>query len=212
MRKLIYCSKSGPYLTHNVVDISNGYDWYELHKEKSEDSFVFNGTIVGEIEYEIEAVQHYTMVRHDKLFGYYKTNSLKEKELLAKSCLSRPQLHQMVLDQEPDIIPECVAVAYIIKSINVYTNPKKLDVLTRPDWEKNINTCVQEKGKCNHGRSPKTMEWIGCAKTRVKDLTYNMKVIDDKGRETTILELTPQEMFNVLNGNQTVIVRKRQES
>ena len=181
MRKLIYCSKSGPYLTHNIVDISNGYDWYELHREKPENSFVFNGTIVGEIDYEIEAVQHYTMVRHDKLFGYYKTNSLKEKELLAKSCLSKSQLHQMVSEQEPDIVIECVAIAYVIQSFHVYENPKTLDMLT------NIS------------------------KEKVTNLSYNMKVIDDKGCETTILELTPQEMFNLLNGNQTVIIRKRQE-
>ena len=100
--------------------------------------------------------------------------------------------------------------SYNIKDVKIFDKPYTIDYLTHTDWEKHIDGCLKKKGRCNKGYNQKfPKHWIGCYMGRVKTPVPYIKVLDTEGHERMLLTCDPEELCNILNKNQTILIRKK---
>ena len=92
MKMLLYCTKAKPYLQVNRCVLPTEYDRYILSKEQYYSPFgeplgKLNGKIVAECDFEVEEIFERVSLNDSWFNEFHHTKTLKNIELLKKSCL-----------------------------------------------------------------------------------------------------------------------------
>ncbi len=218
MKALLYCNKGKPYLyLDNFADIASEYDsWYQIPEEVKGDTSLIklgNGKVVAEIEYDLEEIKfihvhkggHYTWYEYK---GVNITDPDCERDICKESCMEFDDFYDVSRNNRTGLPGDCKA--YMIKNIKIFDKPYTIDYLTHTDWRKHIDECIKRKGWCNRGYSQKDRsQWVGCAKGRVMKITSDIEVLDRDGKESLLIRCSSKELDRILNGEQTIIVRKK---
>ena len=125
IKLLLYCTKTKPYL-YREDDDTFKLENKKLNEDISEYKKYYglnNGKIVAECDYEIEEIQ--TIERWDYSDSLYETQTLREDELLNKSCLSYEELDKYLNGEN--------GYAIHIKNLHIYDKPRELSDVYKYD-------------------------------------------------------------------------------
>ena len=117
----IYCTKGKPYLFHEKGNVF-GDDIYELTNDSTSDlpnykhAYVVGGALNGKVVArfwcdKVEEIEHRLLERHY-------TETLNDKELLTKSCLSHEEIHNYLRTN--------IGYAIHINDLEIFDKPKEL--------------------------------------------------------------------------------------
>lgn len=180
MKALLYCVKSKPYLSREMID--KPFIEVEFCLNARQDinhNRVLNGKIVAEVE--IDKVEEIKLDRLDLL-----------EEICKKSCLSHSELYEYLADFH--IESNCMfykkGYALHITNFIVFDKPKELtDYLMT---------------------SKKNKNWIGHKYTRLNKTPQNMcNVYDNQENHYVLISIKPQHLCKILNGEKTIEVRRK---
>ena len=150
-----------------------------------------NGKVFAECDYEVEKIE---CIRCDlKYIEYhYITKTLSEKELLKKSCLDFPKLQ--------DYLRLNNGYAIHVNNLNTFDNARPLNYY----WNKNKNECLKH--------SPSNMMKVSEIKQEEITIPFktNPKEVNAiKINDYILVMVNPEEACDLLNGNRSVLVRKK---
>lgn len=186
MKLVLCCQKRKPYLFDSVLDCyPDRYGLYDKEEDCDSGEEALNGKIVGECDYEIE-----------KLESRYFVSEYEEfKNICKESCLS---LYELIEITKKDKLGfELSFYAIHIKNLKIYDKPRELNTCS------NYIPVKSADGYCYYNpelkKCPKKMMyvWHFYDKTDNPELSYRI-----------LLPLTSKELFNILNGRQTIIVKR----
>ena len=191
MKLLLYCVKAKPYITRGndgsvypSCVISDGIKEWHL-----------NGKIVAECDFEVEEIENRLANNNSHLELF--TDSLTEKELFEKSCLTRYEIFKY-LKNDFSKKGESNGYAIHIKNLHIFDEPKELDYYyTRP---KKVNTFDWYRTK--------GYEWV-CES--IDKAPQNMMYAQDENqnKQYILISIKPQWLCKILNGEKTIEVRKK---
>lgn len=188
MKLLLYCDKAKPKL---MISCRGEYKLEQDFKIITDKAISFNGKIVGECDFEVEEIRY---VEYADEWGY-ETNTLNEDDLIDKSCLSGKQLF--------DYLKHCKNGAYAIhvKNLHIFDKPselsnyynnKKLMIEILKIWENYGLPDKDDYDECSFKKAPQNM----------------CRAFDEKN-DYILISLKSEELCRILNGKQTIIVRKK---
>lgn len=179
IRLLLYCCKQ----PHKLFNTDKGFvlSDFELG-DFYKDKTLLNGKIVAECDYEVEEIEKFLCYEFGGIVREYKTKTLIFEELLKKSCLSNKELDNYLNGN--------VGYAIHVKNLNIFDKPKDLDYYVKD------NGFTIEK-------TPQNMMYA-------YSWDFPIKVGNCYKREKYILiSIRTEEMFRLLNGEQSILVRKK---
>lgn len=196
MSKVLLCCKNKkPYLQVNSCVLPTEYDRYILSKEQYYSAFgepldKLNGKVAIKCDFEVEKIENNVNGFGDYKLPYFETNTLTGKEIEERSCLSYGELKGR-LQKDGNGFYGYSGYAIHIKKTQIFEEPKDIDqYFTKP---KKMNTL--------HGFS-----YVSVSIDNVpKNMIY---AIDDKGKDCFIISVSPEEMYRIANGEQTLLVRR----
>lgn len=224
MKALLYCNKNKPYLVYSYVDWKTQGNGYKLTQSESLKNNLggYNGFIVAECDIEVEEIKHYThyepevdievCVLPEFTCDAYCTDTLGHFELLEKACLEDYSLPNIsVANELHDNLKGKNGYAIRISNIDIFKNPWILSSVFSLNWNQYVEECLKTKGWCNHEYSKgDPTKWIGCAKARLKEAPKKIiQVKNVSGELRLLIPCSPKELCNILNGKQTILIRKR---
>ena len=188
MKLLLYCTKAKPYLRdYRGKAIYNRFVISPTDRPFTSDDTqpILNGKIVAECDFEVEEIgQH----RQFLGFGYdlfFETDTLEDLELQKKSCLDTQQLANYFNSNAN--YGEKVGYAIHIKNLHIFDEPRELyDCLIHPKIEHRYYGCE------HLSKAPKNMMYVE---------------LDDI--KCVLISIRPEWLCKILNGEQTIIVRKK---
>jgi len=188
MKLLLYCKKSKPYLTSYINKQAKLF--FDLHA--SETLKKLNGTIPCECDYELEEI-YYGCEIDDFWTKTCGSQKIIKHNLLKQSCLTDDEMHQY-LQPKDSYYGDC-GKAIHIKNLKVFKEPKKLS-----DYYYGAN-------KLN--REPKNMMIVQeLVKSERPIGTYFINgtfLIKDY----VLIGVKPELLCKILNGECTIIVKKK---
>jgi len=183
MKLLLYCTKSKPYLIK--CD-----DWYLDNKRQDYywkkhqvAPFQYNGKIVAECDYEVEEIYERVSLCDSWFNELHHTKTLKNKELLKKSCLSILEMNNYF--KFPQGTCDKVGYAIHIKNLNIYDKPRGLS-----GYSKRIGNDFQVLGN-----APQNM--MKCC-----EIKYFIK-------DYILISIRPEWLCKILNNEKTIEIRKK---
>jgi predicted transcriptional regulator len=117
MKLLLYCTKANKY-ERLVRDEHYGKPFY-LCGAITENFESLNGKIVAECDYECEHLYNTYDIYDDNVLHYFDTDTLKEKELIERSCVSNLELEKY--------FGKSNGYAIHIKNLHIFDEPKELN-------------------------------------------------------------------------------------
>lgn len=182
IRLLLYCTKQPLYLVRNECD---GY-FYTMDKGTLNDYKnveTYNGKIVAECDYEVEEIR----IVDDEIWNWwYETKTLSKNELCEKSCLSEDEIY--------DYLEENEGYAIHIKNLHIFDDPRELSDY----WKKG------ERVK----NAPQNMMLVqNIYEDKVVISLKELEAI--KVEEYILISIKPEWLCKILNGEKTILVRKK---
>lgn len=157
-----------------------------LMKIGNNPSSILNGYIVAECDFEVEEIEHTS--RWNGWFGLieYKTPTLSSDSLEKKSCIEKSELdHYLNRDY---------GYAIHIKNLHIFDESKELSYY----WKKG------ERVK----NAPRNM--ILVQNIYEDKVVISLKEVNAiKVEEKVLMSVSSKELSNILNGKQTILVRKK---
>jgi predicted transcriptional regulator len=178
MKLLLYCTKAKPVLKICTSDCSD----YIVEG---------NGKIVAECDYECEHLYNAYDVIDDNAFHYFDTDTLKEKELIERSCVSNLELEKY--------FGKSNGYAIHIKNLHIFDEPKELsDYYTFNGIANDVNSWKPiEKAPQNMMYAYELISELGLSGTCNMHLKKNI-----------VISIQPQWMCLILNHIKDVEVRR----
>ena len=197
MEALLYCNKGKPYLyLDSFADVASEYSsWYQIPEEAKGDTSLIklgNGKVVAEIEYDLEDIKfihvhkggHYTWYEYK---GVNITDPDCERDICKESCMEFDDFFDVSRNNRTGLPGDCKA--YMIKDIKIFDDPKDIQAYMQ-------------------GTSRGNAKFF----TRVGIKTVD-DVIDifngDSYKHYKLIRCSSKELYRILNGEQTIIVRKK---
>lgn len=181
---LLYCTKAKPYL-------KKMFDTYITSKTNFLEDETFNGKILAECEIECNKIG---TLLDGASYATYFTLHISENELMKKSCLSYRQLHNRLKGNN--------GYALCIKNLKVFDVPLNVNHFKVRCREQDKQT------KELFGKNAIAFKWLEKAPQNM----CKVYRLDDSGEyydEYILIPVSSTEFENYLNGNATIIIRKR---
>lgn len=204
IKALLYCTKAKPYLWKYWFsgDNGNGYN-YEISlspEEWKDEGTILNGKIVAECEIEVEEITYAPNPSaferanfSPKEWGYdyqEKYGGLSNEELLKHSCLTNKELSDYLNTPTNDkkvFCEDTFGYAIHIKNLHIFDKPRELkDCLIHPKIEPRYYGCE------HLSKAPQNMMYV-----ELDDIKY------------ILISIQPQELCRILNGEQTILIKKQ---
>jgi predicted transcriptional regulator len=203
-RLLLYCTKAKPILFKHFKWL-DGKDF--ACKDVSKNGYYcYNGKIVAECDYECEHLYNSYDVIDDNALHYFDTDTLKEKELIERSCISNLELEKY--------FGKSNGYAIHIKNLHIFDEPKELnEVYTRitdidrlNNFEKiypifpsiKIDNFVSECVSCKKlKKAPQNMQYV-----------YDVN-IEKPSEKKVLISIRPEWLCKILNKEKTIEVRRK---
>lgn len=181
MKLLLYCTKAKNELER--LEIEHGDFWYGCPTYTGNET-PLNGKIVAECD--CDKVEFIKLITDDPLGApFYETDTLDEEDILKQSCLNADELYKYLEKNN--------GYALHLSNLKVFDEPKELSEF------KTKQTC------CKNSFGHLVYEYYP-----IKKAPQNMmKCFDKKGNEYILLSIKPQHLYNILNGDKTIEVRKK---
>jgi predicted transcriptional regulator len=176
MRMLLYCTKANKY-ERLVRDEHYGKPFY-LCGAITENFESLNGKIVAECDYECEHLYNTYDIYDDNAFHYFDTDTLKEKELIERSCISNLELEKY--------FGKSNGYAIHIKNLHIFDEPKELGMAHY--------TTLKSADKIQ--KAPQNM----CIVRSYYPKDYSEKYI--------LISIRPEWLCKILNREKTIEVRR----
>lgn len=181
IKGLLYCTKAKPYIMkYKDVKYKEIASFY--NKQDLIDCELLNGTIPCECEIEVEDICSEKLdvgVGYEPLF-YTETSD----DITKGSCLTQFEIENYLGCKEGG---EVVGYAIHIKNLHIFDKPRELyDCLIHPKIEPRYYGCE------HLSKAPQNMMYV-----ELDDIKY------------TLISIQPQELCRILNGEQTIVVRKK---
>jgi predicted transcriptional regulator len=189
MRMLLYSTKANKY-ERLVRDEHYGKPFY-LCGAITENFESLNGKIVAECDYEVEHLYNAYDVIDDNAFHYFDTDTLKEKELIERSCVSNLELEKY--------FGKSNGYAIHIKNLKIFDKPKELsDYYTFNGIANDVNNWKPiDKAPQNMMYAYELISELGLSGTYNRHLKKNI-----------VISIQPQWMVLILNRIKDVEVRR----
>jgi predicted transcriptional regulator len=185
MRMLLYSTKANKY-ERLVRDEHYGKPFY-LCGAITENFESLNGKIVAECDYECEHLYNAYDVIDDNAFHYFDTDSLKEKELIERSCVSNLELEKY--------FGKSNGYAIHIKNLHIFDEPKELsEVYSMKDIGGGL--LVTEPLK----KAPQNMMRVSLYKWNYAGANFDDIRI--------LISIRPEWLCKILNKEKTIEVRR----
>jgi len=200
IKALLYCTKAKPYLkSHSEYEYNEKGAIPETRKRVftiyQNKCYYYNGKIVTECDFEVETYlteeswysQKVRIVNKRICDGIVKYNGTNDmlNFILNRSCLTIEELTNY-MDFEKNRINQKELYAIHIKNLHIFDNPRFIQ-----DYSKNENPYNYIEN------APSNMMYA-----------YDVKSFNNFEKKI-LISIKPQEMCRVLNGEQTVLVRKK---
>lgn len=186
MKALLYCVKSKPYLSREMID--KPFIEVEFCLNARQDinhNRVLNGKIVAEVEIDkVETISNfYSFVDNSR---FYFTKTLNCKELLEKA--------QLNLKDMQDYLFEDVGYALHLTNLKVFDEPKELfEYDVKPKAFKTIEGYSITNITYSCTNAPQNM----------------CNVYDNQENHCVLISIQPQHLCKILNGEKTIEVRRK---
>ena len=193
-KMLIFCKKSKPILTrfrgkYNLGSTDKNINdfWHGEYNPNNVEE-VLNGRIVLECDYDVEEIKWNTT---DWVDNFLTTKSMSEEELRKRSCVNGRDLREYFEICYDSISNSIVGYAIHIKNLNVF------------EKSKGLNSYHSSKGLTQNLKStPRDYSYM----YDYKKGSDNSKIFSER---YIFLQVTSEEMYRILKGEQTVVVKKR---
>lgn len=164
-----------------------------------------NGKILVECDFEIEEIKHYIHEEPDVDVGVailpgfecdaYCTKTLGHFQLLEKACMECYSLPNITVNDElNDYLQGKNGKAIYIKNLHIFDKPRELNEY----WKKGERVKI----------APKNMMLV--QNIYEDKIVISLKEVKEiKVEEYIVISVSPEEMCRLLNGDQTVLVRKK---
>lgn len=175
---------------HNT-NINNPFNW--IWKLENRDSYMFggfNGKIVAECEIETERIEFVDKYYPDEdLYDWYQTESMREDELLRRSCLSHDELDNYLFAND--------GYAIHISNLKIFDKPLDLG-----QFQKKVKkwTFTEKDGQ-------KTYVVMRKSITRAPQNMCN--AYDHRGYHYVAISIRPEWICEILNGKKDIEVRRQ---
>lgn len=196
MKLLLYCTKKKMKLRKSIIDkcyyLDNGSEFNIIPSE----DYKINGYIVAECDFKVEEIIPEKYWHSTEDYDYiYNTGTVYYEDLLKKSCLMDSELEDYLYSNDGK------GYAIHIKKIHIFDKPRKIEsVNSAPDYFYFLTD--------NPSRLMYVYDCIGCETeySEQLDIEYISKYNYDK---KVLLPVKPEELYRILNGEQTIIVKKK---
>ena len=189
MKLLLYCTKVKPYLNcdYGLYDSESYFPEHFIYlaNKKDECSEIANGKIVAECDFEVEEIG-----QHRQFLGcgyelFFETDTLEDLELQEKACLNTQQLNSYFMSNADN--GEKVGYAIHIKNLHIFDEPRELyECLIHPKIEYRYYGCE------HLSKAPQNMMYV-----ELDDIKY------------ILISIRPEWLCKILNGEQTIIIKKK---
>ena len=190
MKLIFYCPNVKPYLVDERKIRSHNFVLGDSSVLTSnEKDLVLNGKIIAECDFKVEEIEHYIHYEPEVDVGIavlpsfeceaYHTNTTGHFELLKQSCLTEDKLFSYLKGNN--------GYAIHIKNLHIFNDPRELD-----DYEYTRRV----KGK-------------PILRAVLFEAPKDMKKIIANGTDAILIRVHPEELCRILNGEQTIIIKKR---
>ena len=186
MKALLYCTRRKPYL-------KKVFDVYTLFNYEPYD--ILNGTIPCECDYEIEEIKlneyEYEDFNNSPYFcSDFETETLQEADLCQQSCLTDDELCEYLgLYKEADVY----GYAIHISNLDIYADPKEINDCVKGEWIEYSNGPTFFRPEAIE-HVPKGMTFVWCK---------------ENGDQYVFIPVNPEQLCKILNGECTIIVKKK---
>lgn len=183
MKALLYCPKSKPYLVYGCTNkyiMSYGYD--TTYSEEIKNNLdCFNGKIIGECDYELEEIKLNEYEYEDFNNSPYWYSFFETQTLKGEELHKQSCLTYDELDEYLDIYKEKEVYGYAIhiKNLDIWNTPKSLERMGIKGSIKNITKALG---------------------LRIAGFTLERYII---------IPVKPELMCKILNGECTIIIKKK---
>lgn len=191
MKLLLYCTKAKPYIMKykdgKYKELASFYN-----KQDLKDCVLLNGKIVAECDFECEHLYNAYDIYDDNVLHYFDTDTLKEKELIERSCVSNLELEKY--------FGKSNGYAIHIKNLHIFDEPKELsDYYTFNGIVNDVNNWKPiEKAPQNMMYAYELISELGLSGTCNMHLKKNI-----------VISIRPEWLCKILNKEKTVEVRKK---
>lgn len=188
MKMLLRCPKNKPYVERSPLNMCP--DLYGAFDDQYEFEDL-NGKVVAECDIEVEEIECGWGTNHINWETYeyaderydYLTKTLEEDELCKKACLDMNKLDKYLKGKD--------GYAIHIKNLHIFDNPRELNEFRKGKWV-----------EMRYG----PVYWF---EEEIKRAPSNMiHVVDEKGKDYVLLTVMHEPLCEILNGHQTIIIRK----
>ena len=193
---LLYCTKAKPYLVkcglnteHTIANTKNKYNIFNYNIPKN-----LNGKIVAECDFEVEKI-----FEENGANNFFYTKSLNNDELEEKSCLNLTQFKEylfknILMDKNAKGLEMFYrGYAIHIKNLHIFDEPKEL-----------INVYkIKNVGGMLFTEPAPPQNMMRVSANYWEYATYEPNDIN------ILISIKSQELCRILNGEQTIIVRKK---
>ena len=189
MKLLLYCTKAKPRL---MISCKGEYKLEQDFEIITDKAIVFNGKIIAECDYEVEHIWCELFLRETP-YGMkpeYKYYTETSDDITKESCLTYEQMDNYLEKKD-------INYAIHIKNLHIFDEPKELsDYYETKDMHSNEDH-----------------NWYNFGYHYIDTAPKNMRLVSDKdngnGNNFIMISIKPDELCRVLNGEQTIIVRKK---
>ncbi len=198
IKGLLYCTKAKPYL---VSYNNTNKHWYLLRENEIKPFSrlnTYNGTIPCECEIEVE--------EHNETTNDWLCMSLREKIIFGNMC-EKASIDELECYKYANGKP---LYAIHIKNLHIFDEPRELsEYVYRTCLYSNCSTCKYYKiANCSAMQFPIKKANIMYAFECIGDGGYIN--LDEVSKEPYILiSIKPQELCRILNGEQTILIKKK---
>jgi predicted transcriptional regulator len=180
MKLLLYTTKRRPWLIRIAQGLRHLLNLDKNPYSVHPDTTVLNGKIVAECDYECEHLYNTYDIYDDNVLHYFDTDTLKEKELIERSCISNLELEKY--------FGKSNGYAIHIKNLHIFDEPRELSDYHISYYNKELEM-MREK---HLEKAPQNM-------CRAFDVNGNYIVIS----------IRPEWLCKILNKEKTIEVRKK---
>lgn len=210
MKALLYCPNGRPYLLKDVEEDKifiglHNYGSLERHASDTDLGMnleyerlcckTLNGKIVAECDYDVEEIKlnEYEYEDYNNSpywYSFFETQTLKGEELHKQSCLTYDEL-----DEYLDIYKEKEVYGYAIhiSNLDTYIDPKEINDYVKGDWIEYSNGLTFFRPEAIE-HVPKSMTFVWCK---------------ENGDQYLFIPVHPELLCKILNGECTIIVKKK---
>jgi predicted transcriptional regulator len=189
MKLLLYSTKANKY-ERLVRDEHYGKPFY-LCGAVTENFESLNGKIVAECDFECEHLYNTYDIYDDNVLHYFDTDTLKEKELIERSCVSNLELEKY--------FGKSNGYAIHIKNLHIFDEPKELSDYCRFDENGALIPIT---------KAPQNMMYATQHLGEPMYVENHYIGLDDYFEDYIVISIQPQWMCLILNHIKDVEVRR----